>query len=108
MTTQKRAEQLVRELAGISTLCELIKIYYYNSIKGTRFKNPRIQDKAEKIKSFAESIQKKELGGYIEVKKDFKETMENEQSLHLWRIFNHLVFCETSKLEKIADDIEKL
>lgn len=108
MTREQRAEQLVRDLSGISTLCELIKIYYYRSIKDTRFRNPKIADKAEKIKKFAESIQNKELIGYIKVREDFKDIMENEHALQLWRIFDKFLFAHTEQLEEFADGVENM
>ncbi len=108
MTIDKRKERFVKDLSGIHLLCELIKIYHLSSMEGTRFKNQRIADKAEKIKSFANSIQNKELKGYIEFDPKKAEFMENEHSLQLWRIMDYFMFQPTDQLEEFADSVESI
>lgn len=106
MTLQQKREKLFQELACISMLAELIKIYYANSIQDTRFRNPKIQSKADKIKSFAESIQKKELGDAVRIIPEHADMMENEHAVQLWRIMDYFAFMPTKKLEEFADGLE--
>lgn len=108
MTIEQRRETLFKNLAGIAMLCELIKIYYINSIKDTRFRNPKIQSKADKIISFANSIQNKELGDAVRLKAETKEEMEDEHALQLWRIMDYFMFMPTDKLEEFADELHKI
>lgn len=107
MTTEKRRELLTKNLASISFLCELINIYYINSIKDTKFRSPRTQSKAQKIQEFVKSIQSKELGQAIKLKADSKDKMENEHALQLFRVFDHFVFMPTDQLEEFADSLDK-
>lgn len=106
MTLQQKREKLFQELASISMLAELIKIYYANSIQDTLFRNPKIQSKADKIKSFAESIQKKELGDAVRIIPEHADMMENEHAVQLWRIMNYFAFRPTKVLEEFADGLE--
>lgn len=102
----EKEKQFADSILGIHALCELIKIYYYNSIKDTRFKNPRITSKADKIKEFADSIAGKELRDLIVMK--HRDVFEDEHALQLWRIFNHFLLKPTAALEEFADGIEKM
>lgn len=104
---QEKADQLIRDLSGIHTLAEMIKIYYLNSIKDTRFRKPKIQGKATKIQEFAHSIQTQELKDYLKVKKEYEEVMADEHCLQLWRILDHFLFADTKALEEFADALEK-
>lgn len=101
-----KEKEFADSIIGIHALCEMIVIYYHASIKGTRFKNPRIESKADKIKEFANSIAGKELRGLIVMKKqdDFKD----DHVLQLWRIFNHFLLKPTAALEEFAEGIEEM
>lgn len=101
-----REQRFVKDLAGICTLCEMVKIYYINSIKGTRFRNPRISSKADKIKEFAHSIQSKELKGYVKMRSEWVEEFEDEHALALFRVFDQLLFAPTDEINRIADELE--
>lgn len=108
MTIEERRELLTKNLASISLLCELINIYYINSIKDTRFRSPKTQSKAKKIQEFAKSIQSKELGKVIKLKDESRDEMENNHALQLFRLFDHFVFMPTASIEEFMDGIDKI
>lgn len=108
MTLEQKKQKLFKELASISMLCELIKIYYVNSVQDTRFRNPRIADKASKIQSFADSIQKRELKDAVRVLPNHADEMANEHALQLWRIMDYFMFMPTAQLEEFAEGLEKM
>lgn len=101
-----KEKQFADSILGIHALCEMIVIYYHASIKGTRFKNPRIESKAGKIKEFANSIRNKELQSLIRLQNG--EEFEDDHVLQLWRIFNHFLLTPTDALERFADGIEEM
>lgn len=109
MTERKLTQsekRFVDAVLGIHALCELIKIYYMLAIKDTRFRNPRIQSKADKIKEFACSITDKELKDLIRLQN--KDVFEDEHSLQLWNIFNTFLLKPTEALEEFADSLAEL
>lgn len=111
MTERKPTQsekRFIDAVLGIHALCELIKIYYMLAIKDTRFRNPRIQSKADKIKEFATSITDKELKDLILMQN--RDVFEDEHSLQLWNIFNTFLLKPTEALEEFAEglaDLEK-
>lgn len=106
MTIEEKRELLTKNLASISLLCELINIYYLNSVKDTRFRSPKTQSKAQKIQEFVKSIQSKELGHAIKLKDESRDEMENNHALQLFRLFDHFVFMPTASIEEFMDGIE--
>lgn len=102
----EKQKRFAESILGIHALCEMIVIYYHASIKGTRFKNPRIESKADKIKEFANSIRNKELDGLVKLQ--HQEAFEDDHVLHLWRIFDHFLLIPTDSLKELAEGIEKM
>lgn len=102
----EKEKQFADSILGIHALCEMIVIYYHVAINGTRFKNPRIESKADKIKEFANSIRNKELQSLIRLQNG--EDFEDDHVLQLWRIFNHFLLTPTDSLREFADGIEKM
>lgn len=102
----KKEKEFADAILGIHALCEMIVIYYHVAIKGTRFKNPRIERKADKIKEFANSIAGKELRDLIVIKHE--DEFKDDHALQLWRIFNHFMLRPTAALEEFADGIEEM
>lgn len=105
---EEKRYRLFKNLCNIDQLCELIIIYYYNSIADTRFRNPRIEDKAKKIKEFANSIKCKELKGAIKLKEDYADQMQNEHAVELWRVMDYFSFMPTDKIREFMDGVEKM
>lgn len=104
----KNVKKLENNLAGIMLLCDLINIYYYNSVKDHKYQRKQIEDRSKKIKAFANAIKHKELGQIMKVVPGREDVMENEHALHLWRIFDYFMLHPTDRLAEFADSLDGL
>lgn len=100
------AERLEKNLSGIMLLCDMIEIYYLNSVKDFKFQRVQIERKANAIRRFAKEIKHAEAGKFMRIDPNKADLMENEQALHLWRIVDAFQYFPTDKLEIFADQLE--
>lgn len=97
---------LEKDLTGIMFLCDMINIYYYNSVKDHKFQRKQVAEKAVRIKRIADSIKLKELSHKMKIIPERADAMENEHALQLWRIVNAFLLFPTDRLEEFADGLE--
>lgn len=102
---EKKKKALFIDLALIHSLSHIQQIAYFNSIKGTNFRKPKIKSKADQISKFSEDIIKS-IGDAITLREDMAEYMEYEHFTELYELMKHLVFMETASIKNLTKILE--
>ncbi len=85
---------------------EVAKIAMITGVKGTNFKNKKMFDKLERIESLLSDVQKSEIGKVVSVMDDYKDIMENEHAVEIFRWFQLMGFYPTDHLSAFNDGVE--
>ena len=100
MLEQKR-EKLFRNLALIHALSHIMQIAYYDSIKDSNFRNPKIKAKADLLKKHSEDIIKS-LGEGVRLKEEAEDFMLYEHNVEVYELLRSLVFTQTDVIIAIS------
>lgn len=103
---QKR-ENLFRTLATIHVLSKIIQVGYFDAIKDTNFRSPKIKAKADQIHKFSEDIIKS-LGDAVRLKDEHADFMEYEHFTELYDLLKMIVFMDTDLVKQTLSNILEL
>lgn len=98
---EEKREKLFRSLAVIHSLSKVIQIAYYDAIKDSSFRSPKIKSKSDQINKFSEDIIKS-LGDAVRLKSDFEEYMEYEHFTEIYECLRMLLFIDTESIRNIS------
>ena len=95
---EQKREKLFRNLALIHSLSKIIEIAYFDSIKDTNFRNPKIKAKADMLHRHSEDIIKS-LGDAVKLKEDMSDFMEYDHFVEVFELLRMLVFVGTDTIK---------
>lgn len=101
----KKRESLFRDLALIHSLAHIQQIAYYNTVKGSNFRKPKIKSKADQISKFSEDIIKS-IGDAVTLREDMAEYMEYEHFTEVYELMRHVIFMDTESIRQIIKAFE--
>ena len=85
---------------------EVSKISVIDGIKGTNFRNPKMNQKVSKVETLLDDIQKSEIGQVVTMLPEYVEVMQNEHALEIYRWFQLMAFYPTEHLREFNDGVE--
>lgn len=97
----EKKERLFRSLAVIHTTAKIQQIAYYDSIKETSFRSPKIKAKSDLLMKHTDDILKS-LGDAVKLKEEFADYMEYEHFTELYELLRMLLFIDTESIRNIS------
>jgi len=86
---------------------EVSKISVIDGIKGTNFRNPKMNQKIAKVETLLDDIQKSEIGQVVSMLPEYVDTMQNEHAVEVYRWFQLMAFYPTEHIRAFNDGVEK-
>lgn len=103
MTKEEKIKQILKSVQTINALANCIIIEYQVLLVDKPFTSPVLNQKAKRIKEYAEDIKK----CYSQYARSLdQEFSDNEHALALWRLFDYFSLMETGQLNRYLDLVE--